>query len=204
MQEAAADAAAKYWMQREAYRNALLMTESIADNHTKEFTQAALIAYVRARFRDISSELTKRIGCRLTCLPDGCKERSEVEHAVPLNLIHDRILGVKGRLGNVDHETRDILPTVKSIQAYVAAFMVGVQVTSTQHRQLKGHSMHDEWKWLADMPPWDWDELTLADWNYVRRPKWLQKIMGRYEHVPLAYRPTTDEERWEKRKKQQP
>lgn len=203
MQEAAKEAAMKYRMRREVYRNALLAIESIPDRHTKKFIQAALLAYVRARFRDISSELTQRIGCRLTCLEDGCQERSEVEHAVPLNLIHDRILGIKGKLGKVDNETCDIFQTEESIQAYVTAFMVGVRVTSEQHRRLKGHSMHGEWKWLADMPPWDWDELTLADWSY-KRPEWLKTIMGCYEHVALVYRPTTAEERWKKRKKSKP
>lgn len=204
MQEAVEEAAKKYLMQREVYRNALLVAKGIPDKHTEKFTHAALLSYVRARFRDISSELTKRIGCRLTCLPVGYQGSFEVEHAVPLNLIHDRILGFKGQLCNVDDVSTDIFPTVESIQAYVAAFMVGVQVTSSQHRQLKGHSMHGEWKWLCDIPSWGWDEITFANWSYGERPEWLQKIMGRYEHVPLVYRPTTPQERWKKRKKSQP
>lgn len=201
MQEAIEKAAKKYLAQRTVYRDALLVIENIG-NKTPEnkrivkFAHAALIAYARARFRDISGALTDEIGCRLTCLPEGYQERFEVEHAVPLNLIHDRILGVKGKLGIVDNETYNLFPTVQSLTGYIAAFMVGVRVTKAQHGQLKGHSMHGEWQWLIDIEPWDWDQLSFENWCYDERPEWLQRIMGRYEHVPMPYRPTTPEERW--------
>ena len=140
------------------------------------------------------------MGCQLTCVPENYTEAVEIEHAVPLNLIHDHILGIKGKGVGFKSATDYILKESEDIQAYVAIFVVGVWVTKDQHSKLKARSMHEEFDMTANLDAWNVNELSLKNWSYQDRPVWLQKIMGRYEHLQLEYRPTTVNERWKKTK----
>lgn len=189
-----ATAAAQYWAQRQRYRSALDTIATIADDDIKHSLRKALTAHVRGKFRGLSRALTTRMECRLSCLPDNWKEPIQVEHAVPLNLIHNRLLGIQ-RNGDIDHDTYNLLPTIQDIEAYVRAFVVGVLVTPGQHALLNAWAMNGEWAWLADSLRWDWSDLDLEEWNYDNRPVWLQSVMNRYEHVPIPYRPLSDFER---------
>lgn len=181
-------AAARYWGQREKYRSALDMIDPITDENIRVFLRKALTAHVRGQLRAISKGLTIRMGCRFTCIPTGYTGPVEVEHAIPLKLIHNRILGIK-KNGVVDNETQKIFATTENIEAYVRAFVIGVLVTPAQHTLLNAQDMHGEWTWLADIQPWDWSDLKRGVWNYNERPLWLRSIMNRYEHVPLPEGP---------------
>jgi hypothetical protein len=194
-----ATAAFQYCTQRQKYRTALAMIATITDKDIQNCLRSALTAHARRKFRGISTALTERLGCRLSCLPEGHEGVFQIEHAIPLKLIHNRILGIHPD-GTVDHNTYDIFAKEKDIEAYVRAFMVGVLVTPQQHSLLNAQAMNDEWKWLADMPSWQWGELDHQDWNYTDRANWLRLIMSRYEDVPppggpLPYRPLSDFER---------
>lgn len=192
-----ATAAAQYWTQRERYRTALRKISAIDDEDIQQTLRQALTRWVRGNFRGISTSLTRRIGCRLSCLPDNYEGTIHVEHAVPLNLMHDYILGIPGNeLGNL----YDRFPTLPDIEVHVRKFVVGVLVTPDQHSLLDAWGMHGEWTWLADAAPWDWNDIDFQNWNYDERPLWLRSVMNRYESVPppegpLRYRPLSDFER---------
>jgi hypothetical protein len=188
-----ATAAAQYWTQRRRYRAALGQIAAIDDEDIRQALRQALTVWIRGKFRGISTALTTRMGCRLSCLPVGYEGQIHVEHAVPLKMIHNQILGIHFN-GAVDQNIHNILSTPKDIEAYVRAFVIGVLVSPQQHSLLDPQSMNAEWNWLADIPPWDWNNLSLDDWNYDTRPSWMRLIMHRYEHVPppqgpIKYRP---------------
>ena len=186
-------AAGHYWTQRQRYRAALGKIASIDDVDIQQVLQQALTVWIRRKFRGISSALTTRMGCRLSCLPDGYEGPIEVEHAVPLRIIHNRILGLYPN-GAIDQNTGNILPTTEDVEAYVRAFVIGVLVTPQQHALLPAQAMNSDWNWLADVPLWDWDDLDIEHWDYDIRTLWLKLIMYRYEQVPppngpIKYRP---------------
>lgn len=186
-------AGTQYLSQRQRYRTALEHIAAIDDEDIKRILRKALTAHVRQKFRGISKYLTEEVGIRFTCLPEHYDGKIEVEHAVPLHLVHNQILGLHAN-GTVNQDTYDLFSTGQSIEDFARAFMVGVLVTPEQHRLLNARAMHGEWAWLADIPPWDWNTLDTRDWDWERRPLWVRRIMNRYEHVsppagPLIYRP---------------
>jgi hypothetical protein len=65
----------------------------------------------------------------------------EIDHAVPLNLIHDRILGLDN--------PRVALDKKEAVKFLVDHFFC-VHLTREQHRQLRGNSMPPGWEWGDD------------------------------------------------------
>lgn len=184
-------AAQLYFSRREQYRNALATIETIADPEVRYVLAKALTAHVRRVYRGISTGLTTRMGCRLSTLSEGYEGPVHVEHAVPLRLIHNRLLGITQQ-GAVDPDAYDLFPDPASIQDFVEAFIVGVKVTPAEHAMLNAHNMHGEWDWLHGFQPWNWNELAVDEWEYANRPLWLISLMNRYENVatpngPLKY-----------------
>ncbi len=188
-----ATAAQQYWSRRARYREALEIIATIPDADIRTLLSTALTADVRRKFRGISDALTDQMGTKLSTVPEGY-EGGHIEHAVPLRLIHNHILGII-QAGAVDPATYDLFPDTASIQAFVGAFVVGVEVTPEQHGMLNRQNMHGEWDWLANFPAWNWNELQNGEWNFAARPQWLIAFMNRYENVPppegpLEYRPS--------------
>lgn len=75
-----------------------------------------------------------------------------MEHAVPLRLIHNRILGVTAN-GIDDPQTRDLFDSEEAIEDFVARFVVGVQVAAGEHRRLNAQfmsTMPEGWAWTTE------------------------------------------------------
>lgn len=180
-------ASARYVKSRAVYRMALEATQRIEDPAVRHWVEGALMAKARANCRAISGALTEWVGCRLTALPEGYSGAVEVDHAVPLNLIHDKILGIG------EHDRGQPLRN-EEVRRFVEMFVVGVKVTPGLHALLKKQHMPICWQWLADHDAPDWDSIKSCDWAFEKRPLWLRSLMGRYEDTastrPLHYRPS--------------
>ena len=163
MHEALVQAGKEYFNQRETYHKAFSCIKDFSDESSRKFAFEALQTHVRSKFRGISSKLTKKMGCQLTCVPENYTEAVEIEHAVPLNLIHDHILGIKGKGVGFKSATDYILKESEDIQAYVAIFVVGVWVTKVQHSKLNARSMHQEFDMTANLDAWNVNELSLKN-----------------------------------------
>lgn len=109
---------------------------------------------VRARFRRIATRLMQKSGVDIPHRPEVCyrhpdpatRQRRDREHAVPLALIHDRILGLP------KHQRDAVAPPPESaedIAKMLAHHVRVIGVTKAQHAALPA-SMPDEWQWFDD------------------------------------------------------
>jgi hypothetical protein len=166
-------AAHKYYDARDMYRRIcdVLTAMPHLDPGMQEAMRRGALQRTRAIFRTISSDLTRRTGAAF-CTGNGGAEKPHTEHAVPLRLIHDRILGVTAS-GKSDPTTWHMFDTAEAIQKFVASFVVGVLVAPSDHTAL-----NKEFK--CDMPKeWEWDEKAEGNAG----------VMGRYRSIGLAYHP---------------
>lgn len=130
------------------------ITATVADSaHRRRMLQEAE-PDVRARFRRIATRLMQKSGVDIPHRPEVCylnrdpatRERRDREHAVPLALIHDRILGL--RKGPRD----DVVPPPKTsdeIAALLTHHIRVIGVTKLQHASLPA-SMPAEWQWFGE------------------------------------------------------
>lgn len=104
---------------------------------TCSWGQDALNSHVRKKFRGISNELTKKIGCLYVA--DGAENSNdaEVDHAVVLALVHNHIL-------NNDF-------SAEQLEEFLKQNMIGVRVTRQQHRALSKSTMPSGWKFGDDV-----------------------------------------------------
>jgi hypothetical protein len=130
-------AAVRYRATAELYRQALAAVASTGP--ACDFARSALEAHVRLKFRGISSRLTNDIGVTLASRASLQGQQDlDVDHAVPLAGLHDRIL---------------VLDSVGEIAALLRPHMLGVRITVTEHRALNRQykmSMPEGWQWGDD------------------------------------------------------
>jgi len=136
-------AAQEYWRIREDHRrldaqiNTLLIGEE--DRGT---LRSAWRASSRAKMRGISNRVARfnLVGTTTAaCEALARNQNPEVEHAVPVNIIHNWILGID-RSGN---ETAHVQPIrdMDGVEKIIRAFVVGVYVTPEEHSALASQSM---------------------------------------------------------------
>ncbi len=96
--------------------------------------------------RGISQRLTKdlRVADRPKYRVEGIQGNEpnlEIDHAVPLNLIHDRILGLDPFEEPLDHQ---------GIVELLLGHFRCVHLTRDQHRQLRANAMPRDGAWVGD------------------------------------------------------
>ncbi|RYH28828.1 MAG: hypothetical protein EON54_23025, partial [Alcaligenaceae bacterium] len=109
---------------------------------------------VRARFRRIATRLMQKSGVEIPHRPEVCysnpdtvkRQRRDREHAVPLSMIHDRILGVPRRWdgGALQPQRQD------EIAKFLAHHILVVGVTKEQHAHVLPGAMPEGWHWFGD------------------------------------------------------
>jgi len=109
---------------------------------------------VRARFRRIATRLMQKAGVEIPHRPEVCysnpdpvsRERREREHAVPLAMIHDRILGLRAPWDG------DVPPpqSTDEIADLLRHHIRVIGVTKNQHARVLPAKMPDGWQWFGD------------------------------------------------------
>jgi hypothetical protein len=130
-------AAQEYFKAREGYEKIILLLSSMAIPEPEiGIIKSALRASVRARFRAISNRLaeTPKYATDLAC-KSGNDIKIEIEHAVPLNLIHNQVLGIT-RQGNRDETSFKKYRSVKEIEHFLKEFVIGVLITELEHKKI--------------------------------------------------------------------
>lgn len=131
-------AAAKYYLALAAYRRARVALLDVSDD-AHEFMRDALDAHVRTKFRGIATQLTKRIGFAYST--PAARElvgSFDIDHAVPLCMIHDEIL---------------LADSLDEIEGVLRKFVIGVKLTVQEHKDLNKRfkmSMPPMWLWTDD------------------------------------------------------
>jgi hypothetical protein len=107
---------------------------------------------VRARFRRIATRLMQRAGADIPHRPEVCpkhpdpaaRQRRDREHAVPLALIHNRILNLPPPWSN----EAPAPATVEEIAAILRHHIRVIGVTRGQHANVLPATMPPDWRWF--------------------------------------------------------
>ena len=150
--DAAYQAAAEdYWRARENFQRVDLQLRQMAIGNEvdRETLRGAWRASARRKMRGISDRVA-RLNIEITtpgaCLAVAGKQRFHVEHAVPVNLIHNRLLGID-RAGREAVGAQSI-DDLASAGVFIRDFVIGVRVTPLEHKTLPPQTMPEgsrEW-----------------------------------------------------------
>lgn len=109
---------------------------------------------VRARFRRIATRLMQKSGVEIPHRPEVCysnpdvanRQRRDREHAVPLAMIHDRILGLPKQWdGDIPQPY-----TAAEIANLLSHHVRVIGVTKNQHAHVLPAAMPEGWQWFQD------------------------------------------------------
>ena len=142
----------QYASYRDTYfRMMKVLEESTLPKAEIDFLSNAVLQATRRRFRSIANGLKSRMASRYHTL-EACRGQSggqrDEEHAVPLNLIHNRILNISGPC---DGDLPSLSGDLKDLQALLEHHLLVVDVTPQQHATLKKTKMPKGWTWFGDV-----------------------------------------------------
>lgn len=186
-------AAIQYLQARDLLHRAFNAIDSInADPDLQNVLRRAAGNWAKKKLRGISTALTARLGNRFQAACEF-RERGPVQHALPLNLLHNHILGLDRN--NARTGTWNRAWTHASLETFLKKFVVGVGVVEEQHRKLdrlfkeKMPTAFDFDDPLFD--DWSWEDVAQSGWSWEERPLQVRRLMARYDHedVDIRYHP---------------
>ena len=144
-------AAEEYSRVREDFQRVDLQLRqmAIANEKDRATLRKPWRASARGRMRGISNRVA-RLNIEITtqgaCLAVAAGQPIDIEHAVPVNLVHNRLLGIDR--GGREAAAESGLPDLAAVTGFIRTFVLGVRVTPLEHKTLLPQTMPEgsrEW-----------------------------------------------------------